>query len=73
MKKYTTTRKSVGESVKVSGTSFKIVVPHSAKSYGGLCEFSLGSIVFHVNGYGKNRTAHPMTPLPQSWLIDINQ
>ncbi len=72
MKKYTTTRKGVGDSVRIAGTGFKIVVPHSAKAYAGLCEFSLGSITFHVNGYGKNRIAHPMTPIPQSWFVDLN-
>lgn len=73
MKKYTTTRKGIGEAIKVAGTGFKVVVPHSAKSYGGLCEFSLGSVVFHVNGYGKDRTAHPMSPIPQSWLVNLNE
>lgn len=72
MKKYTTQRLGIGQAVKVAGTDFKIVVPFSAKAYGGMCEFSLGSVTFHVNGYGKNRVAHPMSPIPASWFIDLS-
>jgi hypothetical protein len=72
MKRYTTPRRAVGELVRIVGTPYKIVVPYSFKTYGGIGEFSLGSVSFHVNGYGKNRVAHPMSPLPQSWLVNIN-
>lgn len=72
MRKHTTPRLGIGQAVKIAGTPFKIVVPFSAKAYGGMCEFSLGPVTFHVNGYGKDRTAHPMTPIPPSWFIDLS-
>lgn len=72
MKRYTTPRKAIGETIKVAGTPYKIVVPFSARSSQGMATFTLGSVSFHVNGYGKNRVAHPMTPLPASWLVDLN-
>jgi hypothetical protein len=72
-RKYLTPRKAIGELVKIEGTPYKVVVPFSSSSYGGSGEFSLGSIKFQVRGYGKGKTARAMSPLPESWLVNINE
>ena len=69
-KKYTTTRKAVGETRKLFGTDFKLVVPYSSKRTNAGYTFSIGHIQYLAPL--NTKIIYDIQKTPASWLIDLN-
>jgi hypothetical protein len=69
-KKYTTTRKAIGETRTLFGTNYKLVVPYSSKRTHAGYTFSIGAHKFLAPLNSK--LLYDIDKLPASWLIDLN-
>jgi len=70
-KKYTTTRKAIGETRTLFGTDFKLVVPYSSKRTSAGYTFSIGDIKYLAPL--NTKIIYDIQKTPASWFIDINQ
>ena len=55
---------------KIYGTGYKIAVPHHILHNAYKPRFFIGNVEFEVIGYGAS--VKPLTPLPESWLVNLN-